>query len=61
MDERVDQRAEEPSKDPTKGGARSHYIRPELVEFGSVNELTRGASTGNCTDGAKRRFKALPC
>lgn len=36
------------------GGHRRRYVRPELVEFGGVNDLTRGKS-GTKGDGGKRR------
>ena len=38
---------------------RRRYIRPELTEFGTVNDLTRGAS-GNASDTTgKRRVKPV--
>jgi hypothetical protein len=39
--------------------ARRRYIRPVLLAFGTVNELTRGAS-GKCADIGKRRKGECP-
>jgi hypothetical protein len=52
-----------PRVQPVRGSAtRRPYVRPELMEFGSVHDLTRGASSGTCPDNVGRfRNKKLPC
>ena len=44
------------SRGPRDGGrTRRAYDRPELVELGSVRDLTRGASNGSKKDNKSKR------